>query len=729
MTLQRLFSLVCILTILSGVASGQSDLSISGRLTDCETNRPVPDGVIRINATPDAIVTDENGSFRVYGLKPGSYEIEISAPAYYDSQVAVVVYIDRTATCDLCLKPLLYYAGAQKILGSKLHNDSRKIVIDRRSPEFQSASTVAEILDQIPNLIVNSTAGNSGEASVSVRGGPSKEVLVLLDGVRINSPITGVADVNSIPLSNVSRVEFQQGGSSSQFGAGAVGGVLSIFTTMAYADSQLELDGSAGSHGAGSASARATVGVGDAGSASASYSRFTAKNDFMYEHEREGVIRRRNADIARRNSGIAARLGNGNPGWLHLSYMRFDQKNGLPGFLPDQFTPEARKEESRDLFSASIDGHDGKVTYDARYSFKDYDQRYRDRDTLRHLETDVEYADRLHQIKVDAGYHLDSDTRFDVSATGGHESFTMENFIRPGAVFDDVLERRAAFVISADRSVFDSGGKNRFSSDMLLRARADYSSLFDPLYSPSIQTGINYSHWIDSRCEVSYGKSFRPPLYTSLFWNDGVFAIGNPDLRPERLEESSAALSVSAPILGELKATVRYTHSVYRDLIYWLRTNDNKFTPRNLSGALVVTRTMNIMWRLDPLNLTASYSNTDQISKDRSFERTTHDKQLMYRPRFIQDFTIRYESSLIDCSYRIRSVSKRFIREANSKWLDGYTVADFRAALKYHIKWFRFRLQYTIDNSTGTEYMLIERYPLPVRLWSIRLRMTVPFGA
>ncbi len=703
-------------------------MSIRGRLTDCETGRPVSDVAISISATTNSIVIDEDGSFRIYGLKPGSYEIEISAPAYYSERIAVVALSDETVRYDRCLKPLLYHAESQKIRIARLNNDSHKIVFDRKSPQFQSASTVAEILDQIPNLVVNSTAGNSGEASISVRGGPSKEVLVLLDGVRINSPITGVADVNSIPISNVSRIEFRQGGASSQFGGGAVGGVLSIFTTMTHAESNLELNGSTGRYGAGSESARADVGLGYTGSASASYSRFTAKNDFMYEHKRKGVIRRENADIARRNSSIAAQFGQTSPGWLNLSYMKFEQKNGLPGFLPDQFTPEARKEESRDIFSVWIDRRYGMATYSTRYSFKAYDQRFRDSDKLRHLETDVEYADRLHQIKADVDFRLNPKTTLNISTTGAYESFTMENFIRPGAVFDNVLERRAAFVISANRSVFESGGKLRFSADMLMRLRGDYSSLFDPLYSPSIHTGVNYTRWIRGRLELSYGKSYRPPLYTSLFWNDGMFAVGNPDLRPERLEESSTSLSVSAPILGELRATLRYNHSAYRDLIYWLRTNDNKFTPRNLSGALVFTRSMDFMWRIDPLNLTIDYSNTDQISKDRSFDRTRHNKQLTYRPRFIQDFTIRYENRLIDCSYRLRNVSKRFIREANTKWLDGYTIADIKVALKYFMKHVRFRLQYSSDNTTGTEYMLVERYPLPARLWSVRLRVTIPLG-
>jgi outer membrane cobalamin receptor len=208
-----------------------------------------------------------------------------------------------------------------------------------------------------------------------------------------------------------------------------------------------------------------------------------------------------------------------------------------------------------------------------------------------------------------------------------------------------------------------------------------------------------------------------------LFWDEGVSAVGNPDLEPERLEESSASIRLTLPVLGELTAEAIYQHSAYRGLIYWRQVQINKFKPFNLSGSVIFTRTLNVRWTLQPLNMTLNYSNVDQKSKDRSWIRTRHNHQLTYRPRFTQHLSLRHSSRHLDVHYRLRHVSKRFIRAENTKSLDGYTVADFMTALKQDFSWFAVRIQYDIENITSAEYELMERYPNPGQLWSIYARL------
>ncbi len=729
MWLQRLLLLVLIAASWCRLSFGQSTLDVSGRVLDCSDSRPVAGASIKLHAAPNMIITDADGRFAIFGLKAGTYRLDLEAPAYYPiRRYQLTVNEDFSAEYTICLQPRIHFAEPQRVHARTDPDRHRTIMLDRRSPEFKSSGSMAELLETIPELVVSFTGGKSGEATVSVNGGPSKEVLVLVDGVSINSPITGVADINSVSLGNVSRIEFKRGSGSSQFGAGAVGGVLNIITKAPSEISGYGASGSIGALHARSWQNSANVRLAERGSISALYSGSAAANDFMFDNENREILRRENADIRRIYAGLSAEAGLAGYTSLGMTYNRFDQQNGLPG-LVHWLNPVARKDEARNILSISSETDRGNQLRKAAYSYKHDSQVFQDMFEFSTVKSHGEYIDELHQLNLETGVRLPRDSRIDLSVTAARERFSSHNLLAPERpMFDDVVERRAAAAMSVGKGWTAYEGDHGCGANMQLRLRSDYSNLFRPVYSPSIHLGTSISRWIRVRGEVSYGKSYRAPLYSSLFWNDGVLAIGNPNLQPERLEESSAGLSLSLPVFGELEIEALYRHSAYRDLIYWSQTFDNKFTPRNLSGSVVFARIVNVHWAFRPLRLTAAYSNTDQIAKDRSWIRTHHNLWLTFRPRFTQHFSIRHSSKYVDLLYRLRHVSKRFIRAANTKWLDGYTVADFTAAIKYELRSLGIRVQYDLNNITDSEYMLIERYPMPGQLWNLSVRLTFRLG-
>ena len=729
MRLQRALLLTLIALLLPALLYGQSTLDLSGRVVDCSNSRPIADASIQLDAVPYAIITDSDGSFHIYGLKAGTYTIVVEAPAYYrKSDQQLIVNDDFSAEYTICLEPRLYHAEPQRVEATHDPDRHRTVTLRHDSPEFESSGSLGELIETIPELLVSYTGGKSGEATVSVRGGPSKEVLVLVDGVSINSPLTGVADINSIPLANVSRVEYNSGGASSQFGAGAVGGVLNVITTAAYDMSQYNIAGSTGGLEARSWESNARLQIVKVGHISGLYSGSTAANDFMFDSDKEGIIRRANADLKRTNASLTGERRLGFGAKLGLAYHRFEQKNGLPGLIY-QLNPVARKDETRDIFSLLFEAESGTGFCSAGYSYRHNDQVFRDMFEFTSVKYHAGYLDRLHQLNLKGGLRLPHDMQIEFSTTAGQEEFSTENYLDPGKpAFAPVVEKRAAFALSTGKGWMQSTESFRYNGDILFRLRGDYSSLFLPVYSPSIHLGSSFTSWLKLRGELSYGKSHRVPLYSSLFWNDGVHAIGNPNLQPERMEESSASISLSFPILGDLVVEALYQHSAYRNLIYWHKTFDNKFSPRNLSGSLVYARTLNVFWTLRPLNLTINYSNTDQIARDRSWRYPVHDLQLVFRPRFIRHLSIRHASKYVDLHYRLRSISRRYMRAENTKWLDGYKVADFSAGIKYDFRWLKARIQYDLDNITNAEYMLLERFPLPGQLWSVSVKLTFPLG-
>jgi vitamin B12 transporter len=102
--------------------------------------------------------------------------------------------------------------------------------LDRLSP---SDSSIAQALATLPGITVSQTGGPGSAASVSIRGSAGNQVAVFIDGIRVGSATTGVAEWADLPTSAFDRVEVIAGPAAASFGADAIGGVVQLFTRHA----------------------------------------------------------------------------------------------------------------------------------------------------------------------------------------------------------------------------------------------------------------------------------------------------------------------------------------------------------------------------------------------------------------------------------------------------------------------------------------------------------------
>ena len=93
------------------------------------------------------------------------------------------------------------------------------------------AHSVADILAQAASVDVRSRSSFGMQADLSVRGSAFSQVLVLVDGMRINDSQTGHHNADfPMPLQDIERVEVLLGPGSSIYGADALGGIVNIIT-------------------------------------------------------------------------------------------------------------------------------------------------------------------------------------------------------------------------------------------------------------------------------------------------------------------------------------------------------------------------------------------------------------------------------------------------------------------------------------------------------------------
>lgn len=107
-------------------------------------------------------------------------------------------------------------------------------VITKKEIESGSYRSVSEVLRNVMGLKLFEYGNRGSLASVSLRGSTAEQVLILIDGKRLNKPGDGQFDLNaiSIPLENIERIEILRGSSSALYGADAMGGVINIITRI-----------------------------------------------------------------------------------------------------------------------------------------------------------------------------------------------------------------------------------------------------------------------------------------------------------------------------------------------------------------------------------------------------------------------------------------------------------------------------------------------------------------
>jgi len=85
-------------------------------------------------------------------------------------------------------------------------------VINRHDIEQHDHATVAEALRGTPGLDLTEFGSTGHSAFASIRGAAPDQVLVLLDGVEVNTATVGQFDFANLTTDNVDRIEIVRGG-------------------------------------------------------------------------------------------------------------------------------------------------------------------------------------------------------------------------------------------------------------------------------------------------------------------------------------------------------------------------------------------------------------------------------------------------------------------------------------------------------------------------------------
>lgn len=450
-------------------------------------------------------------------------------------------------------------------------------VITAEEIKQSGATNVAEVVRTAAGVLINDQGPRGGLETISIRGARYSQVLVLLDGIRMNSPRDAGFDLSALPVSldDIERIEVVYGPSSALYGADAVGGVVQIITKRPETR-EAKISGSAGSHGYDSFSA--------------GYARKQGGLSYQLSAEKQM------SDGYRLNSDFEQGTFNAKIGYelterssVELTGNYITKVNGVPG--------------STDLPSLLARQWDKQGVAGLGY-------------TLR--------LSKGFDIKLNASYNLDILTykNPDYFVNSSHKSATTGAEVQVNWLANSWNSVTAGLETKKDR--LNSTDSSVHSTTLVAGYIQDEINLVEPVivilggrYDSHSAYGEQFSPRVSARYLVpgagtiiraSAGESFRAPTFNDLYWKD-PWSAGNPDLKPEKSIEYE--LAVEQPLgKGNVLKMSAFDRKV-TDLINWVY-DVFPMHPENIGKAHVRGGELESRFQLaEPLTGAISYTVTD----------------------------------------------------------------------------------------------------------------------
>lgn len=565
-------------------------------------------------------------------------------------------------------------------------------VIDREQIERAGAVGVADLLARQPGIEITRNGGPASTTSVYLRGAEQRFTAVYIDGVRIDSQSTGGAVWESIPLSQIDRIEVLRGPAAAVYGSDAIGGVVQLFTKKGEGKPAPFL-----SYGIGSRRTQ-NIQAGVSGSSGA----FDYALGASYEQSRGFDVR--TPDIKH------------NP---DLDYYKTSAANARLGYRIN----EKHRVDATVLESATDAGYD--ATYNPKRPVDDRSKNHlRTAGLTWAAQWTPEYSTRLSVTDSSARYETSVKPQLPNYITQTQlRGYLFQNEYRLGAhLFSAALERREdkldnpaldRFSTSIFRKRSQDGvalgyGYNQGPHSLQLNLRHDHDSEFGGKATGSAAYGYEFAkNW---RVTASAGTAFRAPTLYQRF-----SAYGDASLQPE--SSRNAEIGVRYADASTSASLIAYRNRV-RNLIVF----DASATScgqifgcyASVGRAEYKGVTLAASQRIGDLTLRGSID----LQEPRDLETG---RLLARRARAHGSFGVDWQVANWTLGAEWQVSGRRFDDAANKKPLGGYGVVNLSASTRLTPEW---TLSARVDNVGNKDYQLAGGYATPGRTFYANLKWT-----
>ncbi|WP_369427724.1 TonB-dependent receptor [Membranihabitans maritimus] len=559
-------------------------------------------------------------------------------------------------------------------------------ILTREDIQKLPVQSLNEVLSYLPGVDIRNRGIKGAQADISVRGSSFEQVLVMLNGIKINDPQTGHHSLNvPVPLESIERIEVLKGPGARRYGQNALAAAINIITKVADTPQSTQ-----------------ALEIGEFG---------TVQGDL----------------------GVSLHHGNAFKQMLNVSHLRSDgYRYNTDVGISNAFYQNNWK-VNNGQFSTMAGFSKRKFGANGFYASPDYKDQYEDVETSIvslaykwfgdkwHIKPSVywrrnqdEYLLIRHQPEVYRNLHFGNTLGAEIQS-GYESSLGTTGF---------GLEYRKVYLKSnnlgqRDRNEVAFYAEHRFS---LIGNKLTITPGFNINYFQSFGSffypGIDMGYSINDKWSVyaNVGNTYRVPTYTDLYYI-GPSNIGNENLVPERAMTYEAGVKYFG---SQWYFNVAYYRRDSRNLIDWVKDRENDpWMPQNFYKAYFNGLEIENKWTLanhpagiNRIEVNYNYINAG-LNEDYSGALSRYALDNL-KHQLIGRLT----GNIVDnLSY---TIGGRFIDRVN---LDDYFLMDLQAKYAFD----KFSIYAQANNVLNTQYTETSLVPMPGRWFTIGFKNRIDF--
>ncbi|MBV8326725.1 TonB-dependent receptor [Chryseobacterium sp.] len=413
-------------------------------------------------------------------------------------------------------------------------------VITKEDIAHSPAKSIDEILQQVSGMDIRRRGANGVQSDITFRGSSFEQVLLLLNGIRMNDSQTGHNNMNiPVDLSDVEKIEIIKGPAARRFGQNAYAGVINIITKV-NPGKRVKINAEGGDYETYSLGFNAQLG--NEKFSNSLQANSSSSQGYMY-----------NTDYEIRNVFYQGRLAIKN-GDLKLQAGFSEKKFGANGFYSSKSATEQYEETQASIVSLAHQQTFGKLKLNSNVYWR------RGQDMYLFNRNNPSIYRNMH-IGNNVGGEVNSSYQWGLGTTGIG------------------VELRKELLVSTNL-----GNPNRFVSQVFFEHHfslldkklnispgiswANYSKEGNFFY-PGLDVGYNFTP--NSKVYGNIAKVHRVPTFTELYYISPT-EHGNTNLQPENAVSSEVGYQYqNNKILAKVSGFIRNSDNS----IDWVKNNIN----------------------------------------------------------------------------------------------------------------------------------------------------------
>lgn len=553
-------------------------------------------------------------------------------------------------------------------------------VITKEDIAHSPARSIDEILQQVSGMDIRRRGANGVQSDIGFRGSSFEQVLLLLNGIRMNDSQTGHNNMNiPVDLADVEKIEVIKGPAARRFGQNAYAGVINIITKV-NPGKRVKISADGGDYETYGLGFNAQLG--NEKFSSALQANSASSQGYMY-----------NTDYEIRNVFYQGRMGIKN-GDLKLQAGFSEKKFGANGFYASKSATEQYEETQASIVSLAHQQTFGKLKLNSNVYWR------RGQDMYLYNRQNPSFYRNMH-IGNNVGGEVNSSYQWGLGTTGVG------------------VELRKEFLVSSNL-----GNPNRFVSQVFFEHHfslldkklnispgiswANYSKEGNFFY-PGLDIGYNFN--ANNKIYGNIAKVHRIPTFTELYYVSPT-EHGNVNLQPENAISSEVGYQFqNSRILAKISGFMRNSDNS----IDWVKNNfnDKVWYAQNVGEIKIKGIEAEVNHKVnDWLRYSVGYTFLDSKYKENNefvsryiLDNLKHQVVARLETKFLKNFTnelvYRYNERVSLGTYNLLDAKLNFTQKDLSVYVlvNNITNTKYTEAFGVEMpqRWFHIGFSYTIN--------------------------------